>query len=294
MTFWLEALGAEVRFYDAGGWRTRSLEAGEDGDHVVMIGGLTGHVVAFVRNVVPLARRGLRVHAIDALGHGLTDRPTDVVYHNPTFVEHLMRFLDAIGAERAHLVGQSLGGWLALGAAQAYPDRVGKIVHATGAGILLDDEASRSESAQLHQQVHDVTRRATDAPTLESVRTRLEWLMYKPESVTDELVRTRYAFYTLPGGEEGLAKLVAEQPGPENRKYLLTESDLRALPHEVLVLWTDHNPTTPASVGERAAAILPRGRFALIEDAGHWVMFEQPEKFNQLVGDFLVGDRTLV
>jgi pimeloyl-ACP methyl ester carboxylesterase len=289
MTFWLDALGAEVRFHDAGGWRTRALEAGEEGDHVVMIGGLTGHAEAFVRNVVPLARRGLRVHAIDALGHGLTDRPTDVVYHNPVFVEHLIRFLDSIGAERAHVVGQSLGGWVALGAAQAHPDRIGRIVHATGAGILLDDEAAKAESVTVHQRVHDVTKRATDSPTLESVRKRLEWLMYKPESVTDELVATRYALYTLPGGEAGLAKLVAEQPGPDNRKYLLTEADLRALPHEVLLLWTDHNPTLPAAVGERAARILPNGRFDLIEDAGHWPMFEQPERFNRIVGDFLLG-----
>jgi 2-hydroxy-6-oxonona-2,4-dienedioate hydrolase/2-hydroxy-6-oxo-6-(2'-carboxyphenyl)-hexa-2,4-dienoate hydrolase len=289
MTFWTAALGAEVRYHDAGRWRTRSLEAGTSGDHVVMIGGLTGHVEGFIHNVVPLARRGLRVHAIDALGHGLTDRPTDVVYHNPIFVEHLVRFLDAIGADRAHVVGQSLGGWIALGAAQAHPDRIGRIVHATGAGILLDDDASKADSATVHQRVQDVTRKATQAPTRESVRARLEWLMYRPESVTDELVDARLHFYTLPGGESGLAKLVAEQPGPENRAHLLTETDLAAIEHEVLVLWTDHNPTTPASVGERAAKILPNGRFALIEDAGHWVMFEQPDAFNRVVGDFLLG-----
>jgi hypothetical protein len=84
MTIWTDTLGAEIRFRQAGAWRTRSIEAG-DGPAVIMMGGLTGHAEAFSRNVLPLAARGLRVHAIDCLGHGLTDRPIDVVYHAPVF-----------------------------------------------------------------------------------------------------------------------------------------------------------------------------------------------------------------
>nr|MDT0661869.1 alpha/beta fold hydrolase [Micromonospora sp. DSM 115978] len=286
MTLWLDALGAEVRFRDAGGWRTRSIEAG-DGEPVIMMGGLTGHAEGFIRNVLPLAERGLRVYAIDCLGHGLTARPTDVTYHTPVFVDHLLRFLDAIGATRAHLVGQSLGGWVAMWAALHHPDRVGRVVSVTGAGLLLDDEESRRESERVHQRVGDVTRRAAQAPTLDSVRTRLEWLMHDPSTVTDELVQTRYRYYTLPGSEEAMAKLIAEQPGEENRRYLLRESDLRQIPHETLVVWSEHNPTTPATVGERASKLLPAGSFALIEAAGHWPMFEQPAAFNRIVGDFL-------
>ncbi|SOD99405.1 alpha/beta fold hydrolase [Blastococcus haudaquaticus] len=289
MTFWTDTLGAELRFHDAGGWRTRSLEAGDSGDHVICIGGLTGHVEGFVRNVVPLAERGLRVHAIDTLGHGWTAKPEDVTYHAPVFTEHLLRFMDAIGAERAHIVGQSLGGWIGLYTALKHPDRIGRIAHVTGAGILLDDEARKEESQAVHAKVQDVTRKAVEAPTRESVRTRLEWLMADPASVTDELVEARYRIYTLPDSRRVMPKLVAEQPSPENRAYLLTEADLAAIPHETLVLWSDKNPTTPAEVGRRASEILPNGHFELITGAGHWLMFEQPEEFNRIVGDFLTG-----
>lgn len=289
MTFWTDALGAEIRFHDAGGWRTRSLEAGDSGEHVVCIGGLTGHVEGFVRNVVPLAERGLRVHAIDALGHGWTAKPEDVTYHAPVFTEHLLRFLDAVGAEKAHVVGQSLGGWIALWTALKHPDRIGRIAHVTGAGILLDDEARRQESQAVHARVQDVTKKAVDTPTRESVRTRLEWLMADPATVTEELVETRYRIYTLPDSRRVMPKLVAEQPSPENRAHMLTEADLAAIAHETLVLWSDKNPTTPAEVGRRASEILPNGRFELITGAGHWPMFEQPEEFNRIVGDFLTG-----
>lgn len=289
MTFWTDALGAEVRYRQAGPWRTRSLEAGSGPEHVVMIGGLTGHAEGFVRNVIPLAERGFTVHAIDTIGHGYTDKPTDVTYHAPVFTEHLLAFLDGLGVERAHVVGQSLGGWIALHSAQQHPDRIGRIVHVTGAGILLDDQASQAESKDVHARVKDVTKKAVDAPTRESVRTRLEWLMADPASVTDELVEARYRIYTLPDSRAAMPKLVAEQPGEENRRYLLTETDLAKIEQEVLVLWSDKNPTTPASVGRRASELLPRGRFDLITDAGHWPMFEQPEQFNRIVGDFLVS-----
>ncbi|QFG23033.1 alpha/beta fold hydrolase [Actinomadura sp. WMMB 499] len=286
MSFWTDSLGTETRFRDAAGWRTRSIEAG-DGDAVILMGGLTGHAEAFLRNIVPLSERGLRVYAIDALGHGLTARPDDVTYHAPVFTRHLIGFLDAIGADRAHLVGQSLGGWTALYTALKHPDRVGRIVSVTGAGILLTDEARAAESEKVHAQVKAVTTKAASAPTRDSVRERLEWLMLDPATVTDELVECRYRYYTLPGTGDALAKLVSEQPSEANRAHMLREDDLASIAHETLVLWTDHNPTTPAEVGRRASRILPNAAFDMISGAGHWPMFEQPGQFNRIVGDFL-------
>lgn len=288
MSFWTDTLGAQIAFHDAGGWRTRALEAGpEDGEHVIMMGGLSGHVEGFSRNVIPLAERGLRVHAIDVIGHGFTAKPLDVTYHAPTFTDHLLRYMDALGIEKAHLVGQSLGGWIALHTAQHVPDRVGRIVYATGAGVLLDDDAAKQESENVHAAVRSVTKKAVDAPTYESVKARLEWLMADPATVTDELIRTRLAIYLLPDSRLAMPKLVDEQAGPGNREYLLGERDLAALPHETLVIWTDKNPTTSQAVGRRAAELLPNGSFELIENAGHWPMFEQPGEFNRLAGDFL-------
>ncbi|MFI8308308.1 alpha/beta fold hydrolase [Streptomyces sp. NPDC085927] len=291
MSLWTDALGAEVRFHQAGPWRTRTLEAGTGDQHVVLLSGITGHVEGWTRNVVALAEQGLHVHAIDVVGHGFTDKPTDVEYSCPLFARHVIAFLDALGIEKAHLVGQSLGGWIALHTAKTYPERVGKLVHVTGAGILLDDDARAQESKEVGDRVRTVTQRALAAPTRESVRTRLEWLMLDSATVTDELVEARYRIYTLPDSQAAMPKLVAEAPGEANRPYLLTEADLRALEHETLVLWSDHNPTTPAEVGRRAAELLPNGSFAMINGAGHWPMFEQPEEFNKIVGAFLTKDK---
>lgn len=285
-SFWSEALGAQVRFVDAGGWRTRTIEAGH-GEPVVLMPGLTGHAEGFIRNVVPLADRGYHVYALDMIGHGFSEKPSDIVYRTDAFTTHLLRFLDAIGADAAYLAGQSLGGWVAWRFALDHPERVRALVSLTGAGFLLDDEASRRKSEAVGNEVQKVTSRALEDPTRERVRERLEWLMLDPQTVTDELVEARYRIFNLPGSPVVMQKMTEEFAGPGNRDSMLTERELAAIEHDALIVWTDHNPTTPAEVGERVAEIMPNARFALVRDAGHWPQFEQADTVNELVGSFL-------
>ena len=286
MSFWTDTLGASVRYYDAGGIRTRAIEAGE-GEPLICMHGLSGHAESFIRNVKPLADAGYHVYAVDAVGHGFSDKPRDVTYHSPLFEAHLRSFMDAIGAEKAHVIGQSLGAWTAWRLALAEPERFLSLISATGAGILLNDEASQRESEEIHKKVGAVTARALEEPTRERVRARLEWLMASPDRVPDELVETRYTIFNLPDSRAVMGKMSAEQTSEENRANLIREEDLAATEVPVMLLWTDKNPTVPAAVAERAAAIVPGARYELIEDAGHWPQFEQPEQFHRVVLDFL-------
>lgn len=287
MTLWTDALGAQIRYVQAGPWRTRVLEAGEGDRHVVLLSGITGHVEGWTRNIRALSDQGLHVWAIDLIGHGFSDKPLDIDYVAPTFARHVVRFLDAIGADKADLVGQSLGGWVALYTAKTYPDRVSRLVHVTGAGILLDDEARAQEAANVGANVASATTTALAETTRETVRKRLEWLMLKPETVTDELVEVRYQIYSLPDSRAAMPKLVEQAPGAAGRPFMLTEAELAALPHETLIVWSDHNPTTPWEVGKRGSDIIPNASFEMITDAGHWPMFEQPEQFNSIVAPWL-------
>lgn len=286
MTLWTDALGCEIKYYDAGGWRTRVIESGT-GVPVVMMHGLSGHAEGFIRNVRPVGAAGFRAISMDAIGHGFSAKPTDVSYHSPLFVEHLKRLLDTIGAEKAHLVGQSLGGWTALNFAQLYPSRVASLVSITGAGFLLNDEASRKESEEIHKRVQAVTKKASEEPTREKVRERLEWLMLDKSIVTDELVETRYTAFMLPDSRAAMGKLVAEQAGPDNRQHLLTEEQLAKVQIPTKIIWSDRNPTTPYTVARRVAEIMPNASFELVENAGHWPQFEQAAAVNRILIDFL-------
>src|SRR3546814_17421629 len=76
MTIWtdLAGIGFRLDYVDAGGTRTRALIAGA-GQDIIALHGPRGHLEAFSRNIVPHVRAGYRIHAIDALGHGCTDKP---------------------------------------------------------------------------------------------------------------------------------------------------------------------------------------------------------------------------
>jgi 2-hydroxy-6-oxonona-2,4-dienedioate hydrolase len=123
MTVWTDLTGLEfsVSSVDVGGVPTRSLQAGS-GPPLVFLHGTSGHLDGFSRNIAAHAEH-FTVHAIDMLGHGYTGKP-DRPYTIPTYVEHLLGYLDACGLESAHLAGQSLGGWVAAWAAAEHPDRV--------------------------------------------------------------------------------------------------------------------------------------------------------------------------
>ncbi len=83
-----------------------------------------------------LAQRGVSSVAVDLRGHGLSNKPTDVAaYTSVAMTDFTQRLLDALGLERAGLVGHSLGGALALDTAAAAPSRVGWLMLLNPVGL---------------------------------------------------------------------------------------------------------------------------------------------------------------
>jgi 2-hydroxy-6-oxonona-2,4-dienedioate hydrolase/2-hydroxy-6-oxo-6-(2'-carboxyphenyl)-hexa-2,4-dienoate hydrolase len=288
---WLDHLGGgRITHHDAGAIRTRALDAGDTGPVVVLLHGVGGHAEAFVRNIVPLGQAGFRAYAIDMLGHGETAKP-DVGYSIADYVAHLRDFVACVSPDRpVHVVGESLGGWVALRAALDHPDRIERVVSVVGAGLrpVPPTEQEREGWAANRSR----TANALDDFTFDSWRSRLQWLVHDPASMPDEMVRVRMALYALPGMRDTARKIYAglntASVGGERPELLLPE-DLAAIAQPTLYLWTDHNPTTPASVAEQACALTPHGQFALMEGCGHWPQYESPEEFNRLLVEFLRG-----
>lgn len=282
-SFWIDAMGAEVRFSDAGGYRTRSIVAGR-GTPVILLHGITGHAETWIRNVTAFPS-DFEVHAIDMLGHGLTEK-ADIEYSTAALGEHVVAYMSAQGIGSAYLVGQSLGGWVAGWIAVNHPARVLGYVCVTGAGLEVGDDAAEL-TRKIGAKVGSATAKATEAPTRESVRTRLEWLMHDKSVVTDELVETRYRIYSdadfmaLSGG------MVGQLTGAGGNAWTLTRERLARIACPALVLWTRQNPTMPWEVGQEASRVIPGAQWYLMEDAGHWPQFEKPEEFNRVVFAFL-------
>jgi 2-hydroxy-6-oxonona-2,4-dienedioate hydrolase len=281
---WEEILGLEVsqRFYDASGIRTRCIETGK-GPCLIFIHGTGGHAEAFVKNLRSHGQH-FRTIALDMVGHGFSDKP-DVDYTLPIYARHLRDFLDAAGIERAHVHGESLGAWIAAWFALEYPDRVERLVLNTAGGLRSDPTVMA--------KVRDSTLEAVRNVTCESVRRRLEWLVFDKASMTDEMVAIRFQIYSQPGMVKAMEHVLCLQDEATRRPYLLTPDRLAEIRHRTLVLWTSHDPTAPVEVGREAARHIPDSEFVVMEDCGHWPQFEKPDEFNRIHLNFLLRGSTL-
>ena len=113
------------RYIDVDGVRTHYVVAGQ-GPPVVFIHGLGASMVAWRENIVPLSER-LSVYALDLAGHGDSEKP-NVEYSISFGVRYMLHFLDALDLQQVALVGNSMGGTLALATALEHAERVNRLV----------------------------------------------------------------------------------------------------------------------------------------------------------------------
>jgi 2-hydroxy-6-oxonona-2,4-dienedioate hydrolase len=279
-TIWLDLLGGsfDLGFRDAGSIRTRTLEAGE-GAPLIFLHGTGGHLEAYSKNILAHAEH-LRVFAFDMIGHGFSSKP-DMNYEIPVYVDHIIKFMDALGIEKAHISGESLGGWVAAWLAIYHPERVDKLVLNTAGGL--------GSNPEVMERLKRLSLAAVTDPTRETVRKRLEWLMYDPKSVTDELVELRYQIYIQPGMIRAMENILCLQEMEIRTPFILTPEMLQKIKAPTLVVWTTHDPSYPAEVGRKFVDYIPDSRFVLMEKCGHWPQFEQPDTFNRIHLEFLLS-----
>lgn len=286
-SLWLDLLGGEVaqRFYDAGGRRTRVLEAGQ-GPLLILLHGTGGHAEAYVRNLSAHAPY-FRTMAIDMVGHGFTDKPEGLDYTIDDYADHVLAVMDAAGVKTAYISGESLGAMVAAWVAIRNPGRVEKIVLNTGTLARPDEEGQR-ELEDLRQRSLAVS----SGPTREAVRKRMEWLVHDPASMTDELVEIRYRIYTQPGVALRIRRITLKVLdmvlGKAGEEYF-DPARLGDIKCPVLSLWTPHNPGQNLSVARFAGERIADHRLHVVDDAAHWPQFEQPDEFNRVHLAFLRG-----
>jgi 2-hydroxy-6-oxonona-2,4-dienedioate hydrolase len=275
----LAAGSYRMHYVDAGPIRTRCLEAGSGDKAIVLLHGTGGHIEAYNRNMLPLGER-YRVYAIDMVGHGFSDKP-DYDYEIRHYADHLANFMDALGLERAHIAGESLGGWVAAQFAIDRPERVDKLVLNTAGGLVADEAVMK--------RIRDLSLAAVRDATRDSVRKRLEWLMHDPAVVTDDLVAMRYAIYTQPGFVTAMEHILCLQDMDIRRRNMFSDEGLTKIAAPSLVVWTSHDPTGAVEVGRKFADLIPDASLVVMQDCGHWPQFEDAAGFNRLVLDFLAA-----
>ncbi|MBX3529431.1 MAG: alpha/beta fold hydrolase [Rhizobiaceae bacterium] len=281
-SIWTDLTGVAFSqgYLDAGGIKTRYLMSGSpDKPLLILIHGTGGHAEAYVRNLASHGEHFWTV-AIDLVGHGWSDKPA-IAYEVADYGRHVLAILDALGRDRAHISGESLGGWVAGWIAVNHPDRIDRLVLNTSGGWTAHPEVM--------ERIKRLSTEAVTDPTPERIRTRLEFLMADKSKVNDDLVETRRAIYAQPGFAEATRRILCLQEMEIRRRNMFSDAESASIKAPTLVLWTSHDPTATPEEGRQIAARIPGARYVVMNGCGHWPQFEDAETFNRIHLDFLRG-----
>ena len=267
-------------YLDAGGIRTRFLSSGSpDKPLLLLLHGTGGHAEAYTRNLAAHGEHFYTV-AIDMIGHGWSDKP-DGGYEIADYGAHVLAVMQALGRRRAHVSGESLGGWVAAWLALNHPDKVDRLVLNTAGGWTAHPEVM--------ERIKRLSMEAVEDPNPSRIRTRLEFLMHDVSKVNDDLVETRRAIYAQPGFPSVMAKVLRLQEMDIRRRNMFSDDETRRIAKRTLVLWTSHDPTASPEEGKRIADLIPEARYEVMNGCGHWPQFEDAGKFNEIHLNFLLG-----
>jgi pimeloyl-ACP methyl ester carboxylesterase len=288
VTIWLDFFGTEIRYIETPEFgRVRIAEAGRGRPQALMLmHGIGGHLEAYSRNVVALAEKFHTV-AFDFVGHGLSDKPAGINYVPATYVRQLGQVMDALGIERAHVSGESLGGWIAGEFALHHPERVDHLVLNTAGGIPIVSDKGRADLRDLAELSR---KNYGKAPTPDSVRARMQWLVHRSNwhLLTDELIESRLRLYQQPDFQRAAPLIFAALARADSPQSDIPLLDLERLAPATLYLWTRDNPIHDLEAARAACARTRHGElYVMNADAAHWPQYEAADEFNDVVMRFL-------
>lgn len=270
----------------AGGHAIAYVEAGPaDGPVVVLLHGLASDSDTWDRTIRPLAAHGLRVLAIDLIGHGRSDKPQRS-YLLDDFADSLRDILDVLGIATVTICGHSLGGAIAVHFGGRYPERLDRLVLVAAGG--------------LGREVHPLLRAAAlpVAPAVLRVATsqRLRRVYAHPRLhrtlrlTSDNVTNLRRAGRAL-GTAEGQAAFFASlrgviEPAGQRGNFI----DMGTLSEKVptLLIWNERDPVIPVAHARAAQRHLPTSRLVVFPGAGHEPHRREPQRFADEVARFVL------
>ena len=246
------------------GQNIRYVEAGQ-GSAVILLHGLGAVKEIWLGNFPALTAKH-HVYAVDQLGFGHSDKPL-IDYKIATRVDFLYGFMQSQNISKATLVGNSLGGWIALEFTAQHPEMVDKLVLVDSAGLMWGQGGP----------VVDL-----NPPSLASTRALLESIFYDKKMVTDEFVLHVYTSHLSNNDGYTIQRTLAgfAQPQFEDEK-------LKSIHAPTLVVWGREDKLIAVDRGEKFRDGIPGAKLVVFEQCGHVPQMEKPAEFSQALLEFL-------
>jgi len=217
--------------------------------------------------IFPLMQDKFRVIAPDMAGFGFTERVEDAVYSMNNWVQQTIDLFDALGIEKAHLVGNSFGGALALSMAIKYPERVNKLVLMGSMGVDFPI-------------TYGLDRVWGYTPSEANMEELLEIFTYDHSFATKELIRTRYESSMQPGFQESFSSMF---PAPRQKGV----HGMAGNENYIRNIHGREDRVIPLENSYKLLQMINNAQLHVFGKCGHWTQIEHTEEFaNLLIGFF--------
>ena len=289
--------GANIRYIDVDGIRTRYFEKGNGNPLVLIHGGAMGSGSAleiFSQNLDALSET-FHVFALDKIGHGYSDNPeTDADYTIERMTRHTYQFIRTLGLNNIWLIGQSRGAFNGIEICLDDPARIRGFVLCNSASMAPGVEAIPAFSKKARAEA------PFEPGSAEWVRYRSEIMCYSKVGITDEYVEEWRRVYHLP--KSSLAREKMKTLGPRQFEPSVDAAKERvfarlrsgALTVPVLVHWGKNDPSAPFETDGMNVFRLLSDNAANVSlhvtnHAGHFAFKEKYTEFNRVVPAFFAS-----
>ena len=236
---------------------------------VIFLHGLGGSVANWQTNTAAFAQ-DYRVIAIDQVGFGKSDKP-NLKYRVGTFVDFLDKFMSELKIEKASLVGNSMGGWVAAMMAIKYPNRVEKIVLADAAGIVPAN-FSNEQIYQLNNSTRD------------EIRANMKLIFANPMLQNNEALVDTFMTARVTAGDGGTINSIIESI--KRREDFLNDR-LGDIKKPTLIIWGKQDGLLPVADATAFNKGIAGSELVIFDQCGHVPQFEKAADFNKAVLDLL-------
>jgi len=272
----------EDRYTQVKGLNIRYWKIGDSGFPVILIHGLGASAEIWMHNIESLSQY-YTVYVPDVVGFGRSEKPPGP-FSPSDLTRFIGDFMDELGIEKAHLVGQSLGGGIALQTALQFPDKVDKLALVGSAG--LGREVIYSLRLMSLPGIGELLSR----PSRIGVKIFFSLAVKNKEVLTEDFLETYYELFRLPGAQRFLLKTVRGIIGMRGGKddiILPIMTNLHKITQPALILWGKQDQILPVRHADFAHEKLPDSVLHLFDLCGHVVNLERPQEFNRIVLEFL-------
>ena len=232
----------------------------------------------FNRNIEPLVAAGYRVILLDCPGWSKSDPIVCTSSRSELNARAVKGFVDALGLDKVHLIGNSMGGHSAVAFALANPARVGKLVlMGGGTGGPSNFVPMPAEGIKLLQKLYR-------EPTIDNLKAMMAVFVFDSSSLTDELYQARLDnMLARQDHLENFVKSLAANP----KQFTDYGPRLGEVTAQTLIIWGRDDRFVPMDIGLRLIWGLPNAELHIFNRCGHWAQWEHADKFNRMVLDFL-------